>query len=242
MNSRHLIGTALAAALFALVFVLRGHVQPLRFLVRDERSLISFGAGMAAAYVFVHVMPELHHARSALTGAVSASLPYGGMSVYFVGLLGFLAFYGLEHVRGRAASAVSGEARAFRLHVGGFAAYVAIVAYLLVRDNDKSTSIALYAAAMAAHFLAVGHTLVHEDPAAYEARGRWVLAGAAIAGWLLGWLVALPAVVIVLLVAFLSGAVIINSAIMELAPGRDGRYLPFLLGGLVYGLLLLPLG
>ena len=42
--------------------------------------------------------------------------------------------------------------------------------------------------------------------------------------------------------AFISGAVIMNSALMELPSEKDGRFLPFVLGGVLYGLLLLPLG
>jgi hypothetical protein len=43
-------------------------------------------------------------------------------------------------------------------------------------------------------------------------------------------------------VAFVSGAVIVNSAIMELPSDKDGRFVPFMLGGVIYGLILLPLG
>ena len=42
--------------------------------------------------------------------------------------------------------------------------------------------------------------------------------------------------------AFVSGAVIVNSAIMELPSDKDGRFVPFMLGGVIYGLILLPLG
>ena len=45
-----------------------------------------------------------------------------------------------------------------------------------------------------------------------------------------------------LLLAFLSGAVIMNSLILELPTEKDGRFWPFLTGGLLYGLVLLPLG
>jgi hypothetical protein len=44
-----------------------------------------------------------------------------------------------------------------------------------------------------------------------------------------------------MLVAFISGAIIMNNAIMELPSEKDGRFLPFMLGGLVYGLILVPL-
>jgi hypothetical protein len=47
--------------------------------------------------------------------------------------------------------------------------------------------------------------------------------------------------VLALLLAFVSGAVIMNSLVMELPAGKDGRFLPFVAGGVVYALLLLPL-
>ena len=72
--------------------------------------------------------------------------------------------------------------------------------------------------------------------------GRFVLAGSVLAGWGIGLLVTLPEYVLALGMAFISGAVIMNSALMELPSEKDGRFLPFVLGGVLYGLLLLPLG
>ena len=57
------IETGAAALLFDAVFLVGGRVHPLRALVRDCRTLISFSAGMSAAYVFVHLMPEMSGAR-----------------------------------------------------------------------------------------------------------------------------------------------------------------------------------
>ena len=45
---------------------------------------------MSAAYVFVHLMPEMHAAREALVESASQPLRHEGMAVYFVGLVGFL--------------------------------------------------------------------------------------------------------------------------------------------------------
>jgi hypothetical protein len=60
-------------------------------------------------------------------------------------------------------------------------------------------------------------------------------------GWALGLVFELPRGVVALLLAFVSGAVIMNSLVMELPEGKDGRFLPFLAGGIAYALLLLPL-
>ena len=60
-------------------------------------------------------------------------------------------------------------------------------------------------------------------------------------GWGIAQLTELSPTVLALLIAFISGAVIVNSALMELPSEKDGRFLPFLVGGLAYGLILLPL-
>lgn len=87
----------------------------------------------------------------------------------------------------------------------------------------------------------MGHSLHEAHALAYERIGRFVLAGASLFGWVLGLLVMFPAIVPALLVALVSGAIIVNTAIMELPSSRNGRFLAFTTGGLVYGALLLLL-
>ena len=245
MQTQEILVTGAAALLFGATFLAGRRVHPLRAMVRDRRSIISFGAGMSAAYVFVHVMPELHDARRSFAESASVHLRYEGMAIYFLALTGFLVFYGLDHLRKRLRQSAEAEhdGVAFKLHVGGFAAYVWLMAYLLVHNLEvTSTSTALYTIVIAFHFLAVDHALREEHGAAYERAGRFVLAGMCLLGWGVGLLVALPHAMIALLVAFISGAIVMNSAIMELPTEKDGRFLPFMTGGLVYGLILLPLG
>jgi len=248
METMAYLTTGAAALLFAGIFLAGGRIHPLRPLFRDRRSAVSFAAGMSGAYVFVHVMPELHGARQSFAESVSVALRYEGMAIYFLALVGFLVFYGLDHLLARlradAAEEEEGAAGpAFRVHVGGFAVYVLMVAYLLVRNLEETgPTLALFVVAMSCHFLGVDHSMRDEHGSAYQRVGRFVLAGAAVVGWGLGLLVPLPPYVLALLVSFVSGAVIVNSAIMELPSDKDGRFVPFMLGGLLYGLILLPLG
>lgn len=244
LEPRVILLTGLAALLFAASFAAGEHFHPIRMVVRNERSALSFCAGMSAAYVFVKLMPEMSEARKAFAESVSFSLWYGGMAVYFLALVGFLCFYGLEQLRWRlhAAAEPKGEAESFAVHVCGFAAYVGLMAYLLVRRmGDSTASTALYAVAFTAHFLTLGHTLHEEHGNPYKRTGRWVLAAMCVVGWGVGVMVALPPYVLALLVAFVSGAVIMNSTVMELPSDRAGTFVPFMAGGLLYGLLLLPL-
>ena len=238
MLSAGVLATGAAALLFAAVFMVGGRVH-LRGLVRDRRSMISFSAGMSAAYVFVHVMPEMHDARQAFAESVSVQLRYEGMGIYFLGLIGFLVFYGLDHLRAKLKESES-AGTGFKIHVGGFAAYVWMMAYLLRHKFGEPVSTGLYAVAIGFHFLTIDHSLRSEHGSVYERSGRHLLAAMALLGWGTGMLVALPPYVLSLLVAFISGAIIMNSTIMELPSERDGRFLPFVSGGLVFGLILLP--
>jgi hypothetical protein len=158
--------------------------------------------------------------------------------VYFVGLRGFLAAYGLDHrYRARDAGSAS-ERRSLVRHVGGFAVYVGLVAYLLVNGLDGASH-RLFGVAMVAHFVAINRTLTDEYGAAYRWPFRVVLAAAVLIGWAVGLSAIVPRSAIAMLMAFVSGAVIMNSAVSELSAGRDGRLGAFISGGLVFGATLL---
>ena len=75
-------------------------------------------------------------------------------------------------------------------------------------------------------------------------RSRPLAAGrhACVLGWGLGTFFALPPYLLALLIAFVSGAVIVTSAVMELPTEKDGRFLPFVAGGLLYGLVPFAIG
>ena len=227
-----LLATGAAVTLFVATFLAGGRIHPLRLFTADRRSAISLGAGASAAYVFVHVLPELQEARSTLAQAME--LRFEGMAVYFLAMVGFLCFYGLDHLRKHVADT-------YRTHLAGFAAYVLLVSYLLVRNlEDNPWALAAYVVAMMCHFLAIDHALREEHGAAFDRSGRFVLAGACVLGWGVGLLVEVPPHVLALLLAFVSGAVIMNSAVMELPSEKDGRFWPFVMGGLAFAVLLLP--
>jgi hypothetical protein len=234
-----------AALLFCVIFLLVGMLRPIRWFAREERTAVSFGAGVAIAYVFVHVMPELNSARRAFAESTSLELRYEGMSIFYVSLMGFLLFYGLDHLRKRLhqTSVKERVGKAFIISIAGFASYVGLMAYLLVHNlDDTPRSVALFALAIAVHFLGVDHALHEAYGAVYERIGRFVLAAMSLLGWGVGMLVTLPRSILALMVAFISGAVIMTSSITELPSESKGRFLPFMFGGLTYGLILLPLG
>jgi len=241
-DAETLLLSAVAAALLALTFLFGGGFHPLQALMRDRRSMISLSAGMSSAYVFVHVLPELSDARQTL--AAATSLRYEGMAVYGLALVGFLVFHGLDYLRARTREGDRDdqEKRAYQIHVAGFAVYAALVAYLLVRNLEETpVTLAAYLLAMMCHFLSIDHALREEHGDAFDQVGRFVLAGMCVVGWGVGVVFAVPPFVLALVLAFISGAVIMNSAIMELPPEKDGRFWPFVIGSLLFAGLLVPL-
>ena len=246
MNPVFFIRDAAGALLFAAMFLFGHRIQPFKRWVHDHHVVTSFCAGMSAAYVFVHVMPELTHLRETFIHEATFKLPYHGALIYFAALIGFLVFYGIDslHVRVRRESTKENrELRAFQIQLVGFAAYAWLVAYLLVRGVEHATKGEIfYTIALALHFLTVARALYEEHGPLYERPGRFVLASMVMGGWLLGVFVDVDAQVIAVLMAFISGAVIINATIEELPSEQEGHFISFVSGGLGYGAALVILG
>jgi hypothetical protein len=245
MSTWEFIGTGAAALLWTAIFLWGGSVHLLSTLITSRRGISSFGTGVSVAYVFVYMMPELHNVRRTFAESVAIPLRYEGMATYFLSLIGFLTFYGAEHLRlrMRGTNTEDRSGSEFWLSIGGFAAYVCLMGYLLINNlQETPMSIALYAAALAFHFLAVDRALRDEHGIAYHRVGRLILAAMPVIGWVAAMLFMLPPHVVALLVAFLSGAIIMNSTILELRTNDKGRLLPMIAGGVIYGLILIPFG
>jgi hypothetical protein len=240
------IETCLAAIAFACVFLFGRRLQVTRKGWR--RASVSAGAGAAVAYVFVHLIPDLEEAdRAFVQATVSRELWLPESHVYLAALAGFTVFYGLEHMvawsRRTAqpkAGPANGDNPVFLLHIGGFAAYTAMVSYLMVRGIGLAqASIALYAVAMGLHFLSVDHSLLREHAARYILPGRHILAAAVLAGWVCGVLVEIPRPIACTLMGLVSGGVIMNSMINELPHEKEGKFWPFVLGAVAYAAIVL---
>lgn len=237
------IAGALAALVMALTFLFGGRIHPFQSLVRDRRVLISFGAGVAAAYLFVAMMPELAEAMTELNEADEAS-GRSGVLVFVMALLGFVVFYGIDHLtKIGAAPSEAEEPEAAEGRVLGYGLYVWLMTYVLVVETSGSLRATLwYAIAISCHFLTIDHSLSEQRGRLYDRRGRFLLAGCVALGWLAAQVFELSSGVTALAVGFVSGALTVNSAIMELSKGASGRFIPFALGSALYAALLLGVG
>ncbi|MFV9630996.1 MAG: hypothetical protein ACNYWM_08020 [Methanosarcinales archaeon] len=251
METLHIIKSLAAVILFALIFFLGPKLRMHRPGQLYYRRFLSFAGGVSVAYVFIHLLPELH-----ITGAeyihftTHLSLTIQEYWVYIAALIGFMFSYGLQNMVTWSRLTMKKESleekeekkekMIYAIHVGGFVIYVWLISYLLVYDTEKDTiSLILYTVAMGLHFLVINYSLYQEHGSLYEQKGKNVLALASLAGWLIAICIEFPANIIVTIIGIVSGAVIMNSLINELPDGKEGKFPAFLLGGILYAVLLL---
>jgi hypothetical protein len=197
-----------------------------------HRAVVSAAGGVSVAYVFVHLLPEVTAAHEALGPGAPHSLPFEA-PVYLVVLAGFVGFYGLERL---ARDSTNHEDRdLFWAHVGSFGAYNVVLGYLLVDRFGKGFETAtLFAVAVGLHLLVTDHGLHQHHAERYHRYGRWVLAVAVVLGSVFGLLVHLSHLTVGLVVAFLTGAIVLNVVKEELPGDSEARFGPFLAGAVGY--------
>jgi hypothetical protein len=241
------LGSLGVAVILALVYALGARLGGHRAEgVWARRRWVSVAAGVSVAYVFVDVLPELGAQHRTFREAAGEGLLFAEQRIYVLALLAFVALYGLEHMvlaareRRRDARAEAADP-VYWLHLGGFAAYSALIGYLLVERAVRGPlALAVYGLAMALHFLIVDHSLREEHGRVYDHGGHWVLTASVLAGYAVGATTPLSEVAFARLFAVLAGGVVITSLKAELPGEREGRFWPFCLGAAAYaGLLFL---
>jgi len=236
-----------SSAIVALVWMLpfcvgiRFHEVP----SRARRAWLSVAGGTAIAYVFVDLLPEMQRMQEIFSlGAVNRGLPFPEYRVHGSALIGFVFFYALESM----AAATRREGDAVEqdrpivtwFHIGGFAVYCGLMAYLLREDADRGGwALPAYAVAMFCHFWIVDHALRREHGRPYDRVGRWLLAGGILAGWIVAALGASSDLVLPTLMGLIAGGVVMNSIKEELPEKGQAKVLPFVAGALGYALILI---
>ena len=242
---------ALAAALaLAAVHLVAAR---LRFLDGVPRSRWLSGAGgVSVAYVFVHLMPELAEGQAAASAVQSGAFGLFEREIYLLALAGLLTFYALERLAKGANALDEGgpdgargpgaepSGAAFWVHLGSFAVYNMIVGYLLVhREAPGPLSLALFALAMALHFVVTDYGLRADYAQSWERIGRWALVAAVLVGWGMGAALEVSELAVAGATAFLGGGVILNVLKEELPEERKSRFSALLAGAIGYAALLL---
>ncbi|MGY1708736.1 hypothetical protein ACI8AC_04420 [Geodermatophilus sp. SYSU D00758] len=223
-----------------------------------ERATASFAGGLAVAYVFLHLLPEIAEGNEAIGEALSDVLqptPLVDLGIFLVALAGFAAFYGLQRLADERSPAPSrsGTARpggpesrpaepagVYWLHLGSFMVYNALITYTMALRLRTGVAFAvLFTVAMGLHFVLTDRSLEEHYPRRFPRSGRLLLTLALLAGWLLDALLAPTSTLLVaLLTALLGGSILLNVFKEELPATGRSSYPWFLTGLVLYGGLL----
>lgn len=213
---------------------------------------LSFASGVSVAYVFVHLLPDLSKQQNAISA--TGVLVFLDRHAYLLALLGLTVFYELEQIvqssqasqrgadTGRDSKVRKDDTtgdRVFWLHISSFAAYNALVGYLLVRrETPGLLSLLLYALAMGLHFFVNDRGLHRTHRSAYRHIGRWLLSAATILGWAIGVRAKVSEALLAVLFSFLGGGVVLNVLKEELPARRRSQFGAFACGVFGYSILL----
>lgn len=239
-----LIWTFAASLGLALVHIFAGKLY---FLQGVPRSVwLSTAGGISVAYVFLHLLPELAEGQRVVTDSVGRTDSHHKHFPYLSALAGLAVFYGLERMAKRDRREPNPKSphheprtSVFWLHILSFSIYNVLVGYLMHNRGAEIGELGFFFVAIALHFLVNDFGLREHYRQTYQARGRWILAVAVLAGWLIGWITEVPEVVISMITAFLAGVIILNVMKEELPEERASSFRAFLLGAAVYAVILL---
>ena len=221
--------------LVALVFAICHAISPAAFRrVEAVRETVgSFSGGLAAAYVFLHLVPEIGEGGELL-----------GPRIYFVLLVGLAGFYVLEVLvhRRRQRSAASGDAV---VQYAAAALYSSLLVFTLGQQLPETAALtAVFAATMGLHLLTADFGYLESLGEDFARRGRWILVGAVGVGFLLSLVRDPHEEVTDIVTALLAGFIVFNVFRKELPDFAEARLLPFLggMGSFLVAHLLLTAG
>lgn len=228
-KSTKLDWTLAVAITLAIVHLLGA---PLRCLVRKREAIVSScGGGMAIAYVFLQLLPELDKGHNLV-----------GNAIYFVVLIGFILFYTLEYhlpLRGSRDTAEHSPRSALYMHIIVSWIYNWLIIYTIPEQLETSiphTAVGIIAIGL--HLSYNDHILGRHYAREFDSWGRYVLASAPLAGGVTNILMPGNAMVSDLLIAGLAGAILHNVFKDELPDNQRSSFRWFVTGILVYAILL----
>jgi hypothetical protein len=192
------------------------------------RQVQSFGGGVALAYIFLSLFPEIDNAH-----------PWLGDRVHLTTLLGFLLFFVVEaglFARARRATTSASTQQADEtgviwLHLGIMGLYTAIVMFTLPEEIANDLLFAVGAGlAIGVHLVYKDYVLRDQAGDQFGATGRALMTMAPLIGWVAHRIVDPSEAVLDIAMAVLAG-ILMQSVFRDELPRPDRASLPWLLGG-----------
>ncbi|MDG5787908.1 hypothetical protein QA612_10395 [Evansella sp. AB-P1] len=231
------IGALITGVLFIFIQLFANRLIPSSRIRRGR--WLSFSGGIAVSYVFVYVLPALHE-QQAVYGEEGSQLTMES-ELYFVGLIGVLVLFGIKKIADNAEQKTYRLSNVFWVELGFFSIYNMLISYVVITSQVAGWQAVFYSTAIGTHFLAVSYDLWSEDADRYRKVGRYLLAVAILIGWIVGLWITLPSLIVAIIFAFISGAMILNVLKEELPSKRKTHFPSFVLGSVSYTFIVIAL-
>lgn len=224
------------------VFILAA-IHPICALISKRhvrRRTTSLCAGIALAYLFLHLLPELSEFQQELIEGLQETRErlWFREHLWVTALVGLLVFQFVDTV---AKSQIQSRSRvtAYRLEILIFATYSALIGYAITTNAELDRPILLVTVALAAHFFGTDLDLAERYEERFVRRGSYALAGATLFGMLTALVFELGERALMYGFAFLGGGILINTLRTELPEPENTRAGYLLVGTVLYAALML---
>jgi len=213
-------------------------------LPQNGRAFISFSGGVAVAYVFLHMLPDLVEYNKPIGEYLLKNrwlTPFTELLIYIVALFGFLMYYGLDLIAERYRDQGHDDNLVYELHLLMFCLYNFLITYTMsLRVVSSITATVLFTIAMALHFMLTDQKFCRFYQNKFNRFGRFVLIAALFSGWICSVIFdPVNVMVVALMVAFLAGSVLLNVFREELPAVGVASYSWFAFGSFLVAVVLL---
>ena len=216
----------MVAIIIGAVHVISPRVFGLR---KHPERQAAFGGGLSVAYVFLHLIPSL-----------DASHELVGARIYFVALLGFVVFYGLDvffqpprHT----------HPTKYHTYLATFFLYDGLMVFTLGLDLPPTPILtAVFAISLATDVLSTDLELQRDYGARFVKSGRWVLIAGVACGYALSLVRRPHPLALDILTAVLAGFMIYHTSSGVFPVSTRSRFPAFLAGVLTFWIFHVLLG
>lgn len=235
-------------ALIATLFLVVAHYLSPWFanqLPNKGAGFTSLSSGVAVAYVFLHMLPNLVEYNKPMGELLIKNqwlTPFTELIIYIFALIGFIIYYGLDIMAERHRQKGHNDSCVYGLHLSMFGLYNFLITYTMsLRATASLTATILFTIAMALHFVLTDRKFCRFYTKRFNHTGRFLLIIALIAGWVSSVLFdPINVLIAAFMVAFLAGSVLLNVFREELPASNFANYYCFTTGVLIImGILLL---
>lgn len=229
-----------------LLLVLFHYLSPwfANHLPGNGRTFVSFAGGVAVAYVFLHMLPNLVEYNKPIGRLLLNNqwlTPFTELLIYIFALMGFLIYYGFDLWAERYRDEGHTDGMVYGLHLTMFCLYNFLITYTMsLRAQSSSTATVLFTFAMALHFVLTDRKFCRFYSLQFNHWGRFILISALLTGWLCSVIFdPVNVLIAAFMLSFLAGSVLLNVFREELPASGLVSYFWFSFGALLIMFILL---